>query len=153
MEEHPAPQEPAPPPSGSGVTFQRPVVVAMLYLLNFFTGFSAIAGVVLAYIWRKDGEAQAWEQGHYTYLIRTFWVGFAVFVLTFFGYFATFFAMVASEMRSGGGGPPTPMFFFVVFAAFGLWFLAGAWFCVRCVMSLAKASSRREMRNPRTWLF
>lgn len=44
--------------------------------LGFVNGFTAIAAVVIAYIKRKDSAP--WIATHYTFLIRTFWVGVVV---------------------------------------------------------------------------
>ena len=51
-----------------------------LFLGALATGFTAIVGVVLAYIKRADTSGTIWES-HFTSLIRLFWVGIAVFVV------------------------------------------------------------------------
>ena len=71
----------ASPAPSTGVTLYRPVIVAALYLLTLFTGFSVLVGLILAYLWRGEEETAGWENTHFTYLIRTFWTGFWVAIL------------------------------------------------------------------------
>jgi len=53
-----------------------PAVAYALFLLGFATfGFTAVAGVILAYVSR--GPASEQPRSHYTFLIRTFWVSLA----------------------------------------------------------------------------
>jgi uncharacterized membrane protein len=58
-----------------GATEDRtmPAVVYALYLLAFATGFTAIIGLVLAYA--NQNSAGPLMRSHYTFLIRTFWIG------------------------------------------------------------------------------
>jgi|TARA_R100000049_G_C1954182_1_gene105392 uncharacterized membrane protein len=137
------------------VTFYRPTIVALLYLLNVALGITVVIGLILAYIWRRDEDAQDWERSHFTYLIRTFWIGFWVaLVLT-----ACMVAAALSTAFANGIGPeatPADAPFGVLAAIFGmacLGFLLVIWYCVRCILSLVAAASRRPMPKPRTWLF
>jgi uncharacterized membrane protein len=50
-----------------------------LFLAALATGFTAIVGVVLAYIKRAESRGTIWES-HFTSLIWLFWVGIAVFI-------------------------------------------------------------------------
>lgn len=50
-----------------------PTVVYVLYLLALATGFTALIGVVIAYA--QQGSAGARSRTHYSFLIRTFWLG------------------------------------------------------------------------------
>ena len=143
--------EPATPPRPSGVTIQRPTIIGILYLANIFTGFSVIVGVVLAYVWRGEAETREWEKTHFTYNIYTFWIGFALFMLTFVGWFVMIFSTAA--MQAGSNQPPGPLFFVVFFGGFALWLLAGAWFVTRCILSLMRCGKRQPMPKPTTWLF
>lgn len=142
-ETSPPPQQ---PPAGNGVTLQRPFIVALLYLLNIFLGFSVIVGVILAYIWRGEDKTEAWEQTHYTYLIRTFWIGIGVVIAMF-----VLFILLAIA-TSGGYGPGVGVIM-VMFLAMGLFLLSAAWFCVRSILSMVKAGNREPMPNPESWLF
>ena len=127
-------------PKESGVTLMRPTIVAALYLLNFVFGFSVIVGVILAYVWRADTDTAEWERTHYTYLIRTFWISFAAFVL--------FMAMWVFALGGPSGG-----FSILFFGSMLAMLLVAAWFCIRCILSLVKTGNREPMPNPRTWLF
>ena len=145
----PPQSRPAPPPSS--VTVARPMIVAILYLLNFALGFSVLVGLVLAYIWRGEEETLDWERTHYTYLIRTFWIGLVIFVVTMVLWFASFAAMTVGP---GMNSPtPGPGMFIGIFAMFGAFIIGAAWFAVRCILSLAKSGSQRPMPRPKTWLF
>ena len=50
------------------------LVVHGLYAASFFTGFTSVIGVVIAYIKRPDARGTIFES-HFTYAIRTFWIG------------------------------------------------------------------------------
>ncbi|MDE1467331.1 DUF4870 family protein [Aurantiacibacter sp. D1-12] len=144
---------PPPPQADTSVSMQRPVIISILYLLNFVLGFSVIVGVILAYIWRGEERTSEWEQTHYTYLIRTFWIGLLIFVVVFFGWFVAMFGtMWAFEEGPSNGAPPAG-FFLLMFGGMGVFLLSAAWFAVRCVLSLVKAGEKRPMPRPETWLF
>ncbi len=144
-------------PRDTGVTLQRPAIVGLLYLLNLVTGFSAIVGLILAYIWRGEGQTQEWEQSHFTYLIRSFWIGLLVCVLLMALFFGGFFSIIAAAESSGehlGQGEPAPaVILLAIFGTFGLGLIGTAWFCVRTIISMVKASNREPMPRPKTWLF
>ncbi|GHC29652.1 membrane protein [Kushneria pakistanensis] len=50
-----------------------------LYLASILTGITALAGLVIAYIYRR--RSAPWLAAHYTFLIRTFWIGLFYMVL------------------------------------------------------------------------
>ncbi len=122
---HPT-QRPDATPTTNGFEFNRPTIVGLLYVASCITGVSAIIGVVLAYVWKGEPH-QPWEETHYTYLIRTFWIGVigtVVGVLT---------------LLIGVG--------FLILLGIGIWAL------VRSVMSLVSAQKREPMKDPETLLF
>ena len=45
-----------------------------LYALSFLVGITAIAAIILDYIKREDARG-TWVESHYTWQIRTFWIG------------------------------------------------------------------------------
>lgn len=45
----------------------------ILYLASLLTGITAVAGLVLALIYRK--KSSPWLAAHYRFQIRTFWIG------------------------------------------------------------------------------
>ena len=122
----PASQRETRPSTGNGFDANRPTIVSLLYLASFLTGITGLVGIVLAHVWRGE-QHEAWMTSHYTYLIRTFWIGFA----------ASIVAALLSIVLIG-------MLLFPVIAI---------WFGVRSVMSLMKAQRREPMPDPQTLLF
>ena len=139
------------PAQATGVTLMRPTIVAALYLLNIFLGFSVFVGIVLAYVWRNDSARQQWEKTHFTYLIRTFWIGLAMMLVFFVAWFAAIFGI--AFQNAGDGQPPSPAMFLTMFSGMGLFLLTAVWFCIRCILSLVKTGERKAMPKPETWLF
>ena len=109
----------------SGFEFNRPTVIALLYLASFVVGITGIVGVVLAYVWRGEAH-EAWEETHYTYLIRTFWIALAA-------------AVVGVLLMIVGVG-------FLILIALSVWTVA------RSVLSLINAQKRAPMPNPESLL-
>ncbi|HYD24355.1 MAG TPA: hypothetical protein VEB68_06135 [Croceibacterium sp.] len=149
MDQTTAQQQQSPPPTG--VTLARPAIVALLYLLNIFLGFSVFVGLVLAYIWRNDADTQEWERSHYRYLIRTFWIGLAVFLGVFIVWIATIFGTAFDQ--SAQDRALSPAFPLVFVGAIVVWLLGAVWFCIRSILSLVKAGEGKPMPRPESWLF
>jgi uncharacterized membrane protein len=78
MNEPQIPQSPAPPPAGpvDGFKFNPPTIVGLLYCASLVVGITSLIGVVLAYV-QKGDHPGSWMESHFTYLIRTFWLGLA----------------------------------------------------------------------------
>jgi uncharacterized membrane protein len=49
-------------------------VVYILYALSYFTGITAIVGIIVNYV-KKDDVAGTWLESHFRWQIRTFWFG------------------------------------------------------------------------------
>ena len=49
------------------------MVVYILYLAGFFTGISALAGVIIAHM--QVGRSDPVSNTHFQFQIRTFWIG------------------------------------------------------------------------------
>jgi uncharacterized membrane protein len=49
-------------------------VVYVLYALSYFTGITAIIGIIINYI-KKEEVAGTWLESHFRWQIRTFWFG------------------------------------------------------------------------------
>lgn len=109
----------------SGFDFNQPTIVSLLYISSFVLGVTAIVGVVLAYVWKNEPHAE-WEDSHYRYLIRTFWLGLIGFVV----------GLILTIVLIG---------LFVLLAVAVL-------VIVRSVLSLINAQKRQPMPNPETWL-
>ena len=121
----PAPAPSTPPAAVAGFDFNRPTIISVLYLAACVVGITGLIGLVLAYVWKGEPH-EAWEDSHYTYLIRTFWIGLLGFAV----------GAVLSIILIG---------IFVSIAA-------GIWVLVRSVMSLLKAQKKEPMPDPQTWL-
>lgn len=48
--------------------------VYILYALSYFTGVTAIAGIIINYV-KKQEAAGTWLESHFRWQIRTFWFG------------------------------------------------------------------------------
>jgi len=115
------PQPDPVPSSAQQFEFNRPTIVSLLYLASFLTLLSGLAGLVLAYVWRNEPH-EAWEQSHFTFLIRTFWLGLG---------FSVICAMLAIFV--------IPLLGFVAI---------GVWVVVRSVMALVAAQKHAPIRHP-----
>ena len=138
------------PAASSGI--QRPLIVAALYLANLVLGISVFIGLILAYVWRGEADTPEWERTHYTYLIRTFWISFVAWLLFIAVFFTAFIGAAATEGFRGaegleGVGVLAALVFILLFLAMGVWF------CVRSVISIAKAASGKPIDRPETWMF
>ena len=112
-------------PTG-GFDLNRPTIIGLLYLVGAFTGgLVSIIGLVLAFVWKGEAH-EPWEETHYIYLIRTFWMGLL----------AMFVGFVLLIIGIG----------ILILIAVSIWFI------VRAVMSLVKAQKREPMPDPLTFL-
>lgn len=98
-------------------------VVYALYLVSFVVGITGIIGLIMAYVNR--GKGPAWVDTHYTYAIRTFWIGLL-------------YALIASILM---------LAFVGVILIFGV----AIWIVVRCVIGLQKASAGEPIARPTSW--
>jgi len=122
----PQPHAAAPPPvAAPNFDLNHPTLISLCYLASFAVGFTSIVGIVLAYIWKGEAH-EAWEESHYQYLIRTFWLGLL-------------------------GGVVGVVLLVVVIGIFVL-IAVGVWMIARTVMSLINAQKRQPMPDPQTWL-
>jgi uncharacterized membrane protein len=127
---------PAPDPAAKAAPDPGPVTVTLdartmaiavyaLYLIAFLNGVTAIAGVVIAYIVRKD--APEWLKSHFTFQIRTFWIGLVACLVG-----------AATVWVLGLG--------FLILLGAALWFL------VRTVAGLGQLLNNQPYPNPESWL-
>lgn len=119
-------QRPNTTPPSTGFDLNRPTIIDLLYLASIITGVTAIIGIILAYVWKSDTH-EPWEATHYTYQIRTFWIGLAGSVV----------GVILLVVLIGG----------LILLGVGLWMI------VRTALSLANAQKRAPMPNPATLLF
>lgn len=99
-------------------------VIYILYLASFFIGISGIVGIVLAHLNR--GKSAPWIESHYTWAIRTFWLGLL-------GSFVSFILM------------------FVLIGWVTI-FLVAIWAIVRVVIGLQKLGRNEPIGNPQSLL-
>lgn len=112
-----------PTTSSSSFDFNQPTIIAALYLGSFITGFSGLIGIVLAHVWESD-NSEEWAASHFTYLIRTFWIG-----------------LIATIILA------------ITIIGFVVIWLPWIWMIVRSVMSIVKAQKQEPMPDPKTLLF
>lgn len=98
-------------------------LIYILYLIGLVVGITQIVGLVMAYMYR--GSAPAWVQTHYTFQIRTFWIGLLGAV-----------AGIALTMIMVG---------FLVLPVVLVWFI------IRCVKGMQYVGRREAYPNPESW--
>ena len=114
-----------PPATAPSFDFNRPTIISLLYLASCVLGVTGLIGLVLGYVWKGEPH-EAWEDSHYTYLIRTFWIGLL--------------------------GIAVSVILTIVLIGIFTGIAVGIWILVRSIMSLLKAQKREPMPDPQTWL-
>src|SRR5688572_30044953 len=99
-------------------------VINILYLASLVIGVSVLVGIVLAYINR--GKAGGFVETHYTWLIRTFWIGLL-------------YALISAVLM-------------LLAIGFVLMFAVAVWFIVRCIIGLQALGRGEPIKNPESWL-
>lgn len=111
--------------SSQGENGQMALVVYILYLVSLVTGFTAIVGVIMAYVYKDN--APEWLRSHYVNAIHVFWKGLLYTVI------------------SG--------LLCLVLIGFLLLFVVLIWFIVRCVKGIVGVNNRQPYPNPSSWAF
>ncbi|WP_138466810.1 DUF4870 domain-containing protein [Poseidonocella sp. HB161398] len=101
-----------------------PLVTYILYIAGVVLPILSLAGVIVAYVSR--GEAPDWQKTHYTYLIRTFWIGLL------FGFVSTVLLFVGIGV--------------LLLIATAIWYL------VRTIKGVLTYNKGQPVANPETWL-
>lgn len=96
----------------------------ILYLAGFVIPIAPLIGLVIAYL--KRPEAPDWIAGHYTFLIRTFWIGLLGSVV--------------------GGLLSLILVGYLVLLAVVVWMV------VRCVKGIFALNNDRGIANPESWM-
>lgn len=127
-----------------GFQFNGPTVVSLLYLATYFTAFSAVVGVVLAYVWRRQPVPE-WQRSQFDYLVRTFWLGL--------GGYAVAAAIAAGAVIALGSDPGGADAVLVALAVLGVggvlvWTVL---LVVRCAFVIVNAQQKVPMTRPRSW--
>jgi uncharacterized membrane protein len=117
-------QRPVPP---SSFVSQRgmALVVYILYLIGYITGFTALAGVIIAHV--KARSSDDILRSHYRFQIRTFWVGLLYLA------FGTLLAYV------------------LIGVLILLWWFV--WSIVRIVKGMVILNDGRAIARPTSWMF
>lgn len=100
------------------------MVIYILYLAGLVIGISGLVGIVLAYVNR--GKAGGYIETHYTWLIRTFWIGLLYAVIS--------------------------MVLMMVMIGFVLMLAVAVWFIVRCIIGLQALGRNEPIKNPESWI-
>lgn len=111
-----------------------PAVCYALYLIAFATGITAVIGLVIAYGQRRT--AGPTNESHYTFLIRTFWIGLLL--------------MVAGGVVFGVGAILSVILigFPIMGLAWLIWAGATVWYAVRCIVGLVYLSRGEGYPRP-----
>lgn len=99
-------------------------LIYILFLGSLVIGVTGIVGIVFAYLNR--GKAGGFVESHYTFLIRTFWIGLLY----------TLISVVLMMLVIG----------------FLLMFAVAVWFIIRCILGLQALQRGAPINNPRSWL-
>jgi len=99
-------------------------LVYFLYLASLVLGVTSLIGLVFAYLNR--GKHGGWVDTHYTYQIRTFWIGLL-------------YGVVAGVLS-------------IVLIGFVLMIAVIVWFIIRSVVGLQRATQGQPVANPESWL-
>lgn len=114
---------PDPHSNQSDTSTTVPLIIYVLYLINLLVPFTGVIGLILAYIYRGEGDD---IETHYQYQIRTFWIGllygFIAFILT------------------------------TIVIGWFLFILLILWLVIRCVKGLRFLSKKQAVPSPKTWL-
>ncbi|WP_440994981.1 DUF4870 family protein [Arhodomonas sp. SL1] len=99
-----------------------PMAVYLLYLLGMFMVVTVPVGVAIAYWARR--RAPEWLRSHYTFQLRTFWLGLPVLAL----------GLVLAANIIG----------YLIIAAWAAWVIA------RCAVGIGRLSDARGIPEPRS---
>jgi len=132
------------PEGPTGFQFNGPTVVGLLYLATYFTVCSALLGVILAYVWRRQPVPE-WQQSQFAYLIRTFWLGLGGYALM------GAVGLAAAAIAEKGWVVPhgTVAALFVLCLGGGL--LLTVLLLVRCARAIVSAQQGAPMARPQSW--
>jgi uncharacterized membrane protein len=95
-----------------------------LYLVSVLVGLTMLVGLVMAYINRSQ-VAGSWAESHYTYQIRTFWIGLLYSLISV----VLMFVLIG---------------FLLIFAVL-------IWVFARCIRGLQWAGAGQPVPKPKTW--
>lgn len=109
-------------PASAGFDFNKPTVVALLYIVGTFTALPTLIGLFFAYAWKAETRG-SWMEGHMRFHVRTFW-----------------YAVIASLLAS--------LLWFIGLKWFGL-ILVGLYVAARSFLALMQAQKQAPVPDPR----
>ena len=115
-----------------------PAVAYGLYLLTYAVGVTVFIGLIIAYMNRDRAGSRM--RTHYTFLIRTFWLSIAWWLI---GGAVLAAGFVLSVVLIG-----LPL---LVIGGFIL-AVVGIWFALRCIMGVVYLARDEPYPRPYTWL-
>ena len=101
------------------------LVTYICYIISVVFGITAILGVVIAYLKRGE-ETESWRVSHYTWLIRTFWIGLL-------------YGVIGTVLTAIGIG------ILILFATV-------VWFIIRVVKGWMRYAKEEPVENVESWL-
>jgi uncharacterized membrane protein len=101
------------------------LVVYVLYCVGYFTGLTALIGVIIAHV--KVDDADPMLRSHYEFQIRTFWIGLLYLVVGI------------------------PLCMVLVGIPILLWWFL--WSLVRIVKGFVRLNEHKPIADPKSWLF
>ena len=101
------------------------VIVYVLYCVGYFTGISALTGVIIAHV--KVHDTDPVLRSHYQFQIRTFWIGLLYLAI----------------------GIPLSMVLIGI-PVLAWWLL---WSLIRIIKGIISVNEYKPIANPRSWLF
>ena len=111
------------PPTFSNTTIALTVYV--LYFIGYFTGITAIIGVIVAHV--QNGSGDPMLDTHYRFQIYTFWIGLLYLVIG-----------------------TVLIFVLVGFLFYAWWFI---WSLIRNIKGTLLLNEHRPIANPSSWMF
>ena len=104
---------------------QLVLIVYLLYFVGYFTGITAVIGVIIAHL--KVGTAEPLLSAHYSFQIRTFWIGFLYMLIG---------AILTSIL--------------VGIAVLTWWFI---WSLIRNIKGVLALNENQPIGKPASWMF
>jgi uncharacterized membrane protein len=99
-------------------------LIYILYLAGLIVGITPLIGIVLAYM--NKGKATGLYESHYTWAVRTFWIGIAYALLS-----AVLSILVVGALLA---------------------IATAVWWVVRCIVGLQKLGRNEPIAKPQSWL-
>jgi uncharacterized membrane protein len=111
-----------------------------LFIAALMNGFTAIVGLVLAYVKRDDARGTIYE-GHFSNLITVFWTSLILVIVLVCLMLFGVFGIVASASK----GYPELALLWLPVAYFG-WVVLAVWYLYRTVKGLVRAIDEKPYR-------